>query len=182
MKGEINMNKVENAIEEINEIKKTMIKSGNDISRIVYSISTELSERNACRDFAIKTGMSKASISKMVYAEETRKTLGINDTISYNLIYRLKDIMCEDIAIMLDKGMTEQEIRNTLTTSTEVDTDTHRDTVTDTDIDTNTDTETETQNDESYKEIVSQIWDILEVYNIEKEDKKLLKMLIKGLK
>ena len=87
------MSKVENAIMEINEIKKTMLKSGNDISRIVYSISTELSERNACRDFAIKTGMSKASISKMVYAEEMRKTLGINDTISYNLIYRLK-ILC----------------------------------------------------------------------------------------
>ena len=180
------MNKVENAIKEINEIKKTMIKSGNDISRIVYSISTELSERNACRDFAIKTGMSKASISKMVYAEETRKTLGIDDTISYNLIYRLKDIMCEDVAIMLDKGMTEREIRNTLTTNTDTDidtnTDTDIDTNTETDIDTNTDTETETQNDESYKEIVSQIWDILEAYDIEKEDKKLLKMLIKGLK
>ena len=176
------MNKVENAIKEINEIKKTILKSGNDISRIVYSISTELSERNACRDFAIKTGMSKASISKMVYAEETRKTLGIDETISYNLIYRLKDIMCEDVASMLDKGMTEQEIRNTLTTNTEVDTDTQRDTVIDTDIDTNTDTESETQNKESRDEIVNQIWDILEAYDIDKEDKKLLKMLIKGLK
>ena len=96
--------------------------------------------------------------------------------------------MCEDVAIMLDKGMTEQEIRNTLTTSTEVDTNTQRDLVADTDIDTNTDietdtdTETETQNDKSYKEIVNQIWDILNAYDIENEDKKLLKMLIKGLK
>lgn len=48
MKGESNISKVENAIKEINEIKKTMVKSGNDISRIVYSISTELSECNAC--------------------------------------------------------------------------------------------------------------------------------------
>ena len=83
---------------------------------------------------------------------------------------------------MLDKGMTEQEIRNTLTTSTEVDTDTQRDTVADTDIDTNTDTESETQNKESREEIVNQIWDILDAYDIEKEDKKIIKMLIKGLK
>lgn len=81
--------------------------------------------------------MSKASISKMVYAEETRKTLGINCTISYNLIYRLKDIMCEDVAIMLDK---------------------------------------------SRNEIVSQIWDVLDSYDIDKDDIKMLKMLIKGVK
>lgn len=180
------MNKVENAIKEINEIKKTMLKSGNDISRIVYSISTELSERNACRDFAIKTGMSKASISKMVYAEETRKTLGIDDTISYNLIYRLKDVMCEDVAIMLDNGMTEQEIRNTLISVTDAETDTETGTNnaadTDTDTDNKTDTDTETKTDESRNEIVSQIWDILDSYDIDKDDMKMLKMLIKGLK
>lgn len=176
-------NKVEVAILEINEIKSSMIRSGNEIAKIVYSISDELNERNACRDFALKTGMSKASISKMVYAEGVRKGLSICDYVSYNSIYKLKDIMCLNVAGMLNEGMTEQEIRNTLTDNTETDTDTEDtvETVTETDTDTET-AEPETDTEESRKDIVNQIWDILGNYDIEADDKKLLKMLIKGLR
>ena len=162
------MNKVEKAIIDINEIKNTMIRNGNEISKIVYSISNELNERNACRDFANKTGMSKASISKMVYAEQARKEYVIIDTVSYNMIYKLKDIMCKDIALMLNDGMTEQEIRNTLVPEVE-----------ETEVE---EAETETNSEVEAKDIKNRIIDILSDYDIEKDDLKLIKLLLKSLK
>ena len=181
------MNKVEKAIMDINEIKSVMIMNGNEISKIVYSISDELNERNACRDFALKTGMSKASISKMVYAEEVRKKLTILDGVSYNLIYRLKDIMCQHVAYMLNDGMTEQEIRKTLTMVTgeeetdEVETETDE---VETEIDeVETEVEdTETNSEVEAKDIKNQIIDILSDYDIERDDLKLIKSLLKSLK
>ena len=177
-------NKVEVAILKVNDIKRDMVQSGNEIAKIVYSISDELNERNACRDFALKTGMSKASISKMVYAEGARKELSICDYVSYNSIYKLKDIMCNNVACMLNEGMTEQEIRSTLTDNTDTETDTDTEDTVETDIEVE-DTETaepETDTEESRKDIVNQIWDVLGNYDIEPDDKKLLKMLIKGLR
>lgn len=55
---------VDMAIENINFIKNDMIKSGNEISSIVYAIRDELKDRNACRDFGLAVGMSKALITK----------------------------------------------------------------------------------------------------------------------
>lgn len=179
------MNKIESAIKEINEIKTAMVRNGNEIAKIVYSISDELNERNACRDFANKTGMSKASISKMVYAEGTRKTLAINDYISYNRIYQLKDIMCSNVAGMLNEGMTNDEIRNSLTkeTETEVETETEIEETeveeTETEVE---ETETETNSEVEAKDIKNQIIDILSDYDIEKDDLKLIKSLLKSLK
>ena len=186
------MNKVEKAIMSINEIKSTMIKNGNEISKIVYSISDELNERNACRDFANKTGMSKASISKMVYAERARKEYYIIDTISYNTIYKLKDIMREDIALMLNDGMTEQEIRNTLVSGIETEveeteveeteveeTEVEETEVKETEVEVE---ETETEVEKNAKVLRSQILDILSDYDIEKDDLKLIKSLLKALR
>lgn len=42
---------VTQAVKDINTIKDSMLKSGNDIARIIYGIRDELKERNACRDF-----------------------------------------------------------------------------------------------------------------------------------
>ena len=172
------MNKVEKAIIDINEIKNTMIRNGNEISKIVYSISNELNERNACRDFANKTGMSKASISKMVYAEQARKEYVIIDTVSYNMIYKLKDIMCKDIALMLNDGMTEQEIRNTLVPEVE-ETEVEETEVEETEVE---EAETETNSEVEAKDIKNRIIDILSDYDIEKDDLKLIKLLLKSLK
>lgn len=176
---------LELAIEQVNNIKRDMIQSGNEISKIVFNIREELEERNACKMFAERTGMSKASISKMVYSERERDLLGIKDIISYNLIYRLKDIMCSYVADMLNDGMSEQEIRKTLTTETETDTET--DTETETDIETETETETETSTDETIEkeqatDIKGQILDILSSYDIEKDDLKAIKSLLKSLR
>ena len=154
-----------------------MIKSGNDISSIVYAIRDELKERNASRDFALKTGMSKASISKMIYAENTRELLNIDSEVSYNAIYVLKPIMCEYVAELLNEGKSASEIPYLLRTAEDTAEGTAEDTAEDTVEDTAEDTAEDTRS-----EIVSQIFGILDNYDIAKDDMKLIKMLMKGLR
>lgn len=171
---------MEMAVEAINDIKQTMVAETNNISYIVYQIKDELKERNAQRDFALKTGMSKATISKMIYAETTRELLSISPEVSYNSIYKLKSLMCVSVADMLNGGMTVLEIERTLPALgiAPDDTDDTDDTVEDTDH-----TPDEAPDDsETRSEIVAQIFEILNTYDIQKNDRKLLKMLIKGLR
>lgn len=182
---------VDMAIESINFIKNDMIKSGNEISSIVYAIRDELKERNACRDFGLAVGMSKASISKMVTAETYRAELGIISEVSYNTIYKVKDLLtiddCTTIMTveLLNKLMSEHEIRNTLCKLDHVIECEAEDTPEDTPEDTTEDstegtTEDTTENTRS--EIVAQIFDVLALYDIDRDDMKLIKMLIKGLR
>lgn len=149
-------------------IKDRMIANGNQISSIVYSIHDELKERNACKTFAERTGMSKASISKMFIAEALRKEYEIHKEVSYNLIYKVKDIISSDVAGMLNDGMSELGIRACLTMQ-----------------ETEQDIEQETEQDieqDTRSVIVTQIFDVLKSYDISNDDIKLLKMLIKGLR
>lgn len=182
------------AIEQIKEIKQSMIKSGNDVAYIVYNIREELAERNACRDFAIEVGMSKASISKMVTAETLRLECGISHDVSYNTIYKVKDLLNTDdvetycaVVYMLNALKSESEIRNSLCSPVGITDDTPDDTADDTADDTDstpdvTSDDTADDTEETRSEIVSQIFDILDSYGIQKDDMKLLKMLIKGLR
>ena len=158
----VETNTLEVAINRVLEIKESILNKGNQISCIVYSIQDKLKERNACKQFVERTGMSKASISKMLTAETLRREHNIADFVSYNLIYKLKDIMSQDVVDSLNEGMSESEIRSALTKQG---------------IDTAEDTAEDTRS-----EIVTQIWDILNSYDIDKEDVKMLKMLIKGLR
>lgn len=177
------------AVEAINNIKESMVQSGNDISRIVYAIREELSERNACRDFALAVGMSKGSISKMVTAETLRSTYGISSAVSYNTIYKVKDLLdndeethCWAVAHMLNELKSENDIRNAICKLDSAD-DTAEDTVDDVADNTADDTDdTADDTEETRSEIVSQIFSILDTYDIQKDDMKLLKMLIKGLR
>lgn len=182
---------VDMAIETINFIKNDMIKSGNEISSIVYAIRDELKERNACRDFGIAVGMSKASISKMVTAETLRAECGISSDVSYNAIYKVRDLFGIDghttdiVAHMLDMGESESVIRHVLCDSEGTAEDTTEDTTEDAAEDTAEDTAESTAEDtteDTRSEIVSQIFDILSSYDIAKDDMKLIKMLIKGLR
>lgn len=182
---------VDMAIESINFIKNDMIKSGNEISSIVYAIRDELKECNARRDFGLAVGMSKASISKMVTAETYRVELGIISEVSYNTIYKVKDLLtiddCTTIMTveLLNKLMSEHEIRNTLCKSDHViecgAEDTPEDTTEDTAEDSTEDTAEDTTED-TRSEIVAQIFDVLAQYDIDRDDMKLIKMLIKGLR
>lgn len=177
------MNKLEKAIETVRVAKDGMVAYGNRISEVVYSIQEELKERNACTKFVTETGMSKASISKMLYAETTRRELGIDNMVSYATIYKLKDVMCEDVATMLNDDMTPQEIRNTLTS---IKTEGIEMESTETDVDSiceETEVETEIEDtEEDAKDIRTQILMILSDYDINKEDMKLIKSLLKSLK
>ena len=186
--GDLKINEtLEQAIKDINFIKETMVKSGNDIARIVYTVRDELTERNACRDFAIAVGMSKASISKMVKAETLRSTFGIRTEVSYNTIYKVKDLLysdgeqiCWDVAKSLNEGKSISEIEHLLpVTDDTYDTDDTDET--DNTADTAPD-EAPDNSEETRSEIVSQIFGILDSYDIQKDDMKLLKMLIKGLR
>lgn len=159
---------VDMAIESINFIKKNdMIKSGNEISSIVYAIRDELKERNACSDFGLAVGMSKSSISKMLTAETYRAELGIISEVPYNTIYKVKDLLtiddCTTIMTveLLNKLMSEHDIRSTLCKSDHV---------------------IECGAEDTRSEIVAQIFDVLGQYDIDREDMKLIKMLIKGLR
>lgn len=146
-----------------------MIKSGNEISSIVYAIRDELKERNACRDFGLAVGMSKASISKMVTAETYRAELGIISEVSYNTIYKVKDLLtiddCTTIMTveLLNKLMSEHKIRNTLCKSDHViecgAEDTPEDTTEDTAEDSTKGT-TEDTTENTRSEIVAQIFDV----------------------
>ena len=161
---------VTKAIKDINNIKDSMLKSGNDIARIIYRIRDELKERNACRDFGLAVGMSKASISKMVTAETYRAKLNIKSEVSYNTIYKVKDLFGIDdnttitVVKMLNSLKSENEIRNLLCKSEDTAEDTAEDT------------------EETRLEIINQIFSILDTYDIAKDDMKLIKMLIKGLR
>lgn len=172
------------AVEAINNIKQTMIAEGNNISYIVYQIRDELKERNASRDFALKTGMSKASISKMIYAETTRELLDINSEVSCNTIYKLKPLMCAHVADLLNEGKSVSEIEHMLSIPDDTPDDTADDTPDTTADVTPDDTSDEAPDDseETRSEIVAQIFEILNSYDIQKDDMKLLKMLIKGLR
>lgn len=182
---------VDLAIESVNSIKKDMLKSGNRISRIVYNIKDALKEREACKKFALSTGMSKASISKMLTAETLRDDLSISHEVSYNTIYKVKDLFtiddCTTIMTveLLNKLMSEHEIRNTLCKSDHVIECGAEDTAEDSTEDTTEDT-TEDNNiielANEAKEIKSQVFDILSNYDISKEDMKLIKMLIQSLR
>lgn len=182
---------VDLAIESVNSIKKDMLKSGNHISRIVYNIKDALKEREACKKFALSTGMSKASISKMLTAETLRDDLSISHEVSYNTIYKVKDLFtiddCTTIMTveLLNKLMSEHEIRNTLCKSDHVIECGAEDTAEDSTEDTTEDT-TEDNNiielANEAKEIKSQVFDILSNYDISKEDMKLIKMLIQSLR
>lgn len=182
---------VDMAIESINFIKKDMIKSGNDISSIVYAIRDELKERNACRDFGLAVGMSKASISKMVTAETLRAEYGVSSYVSYNAIYKVRDLLgidgyTNDIVVhMLDMEQSESVIRSVLSDSE----DTTENTAEDTAEDTVEDTAEDTAEDKNIirlaneaKEIKSQVFDILSNYDISREDMKLIKMLMQSLR
>lgn len=182
---------VDLAIESVNSIKKDMLKSGNHISRIVYNIKDALKEREACKKFALSTGISKASISKMLTAETLRDDLSISHEVSYNTIYKVKDLFtiddCTTIMTveLLNKLMSEHEIRNTLCKSDHVIECGAEDTAEDSTEDTTEDT-TEDNNiirlANEAKEIKSQVFDILSNYNISKEDMKLIKMLMQSLR
>lgn len=118
--GNISVETINLAIESVNSIKKDMLKSGNHISRIVYNIKDALKEREACKKFALSTGMSKASISKMLTAETLRDNLSISHEVSYNNIYKVKNLLDIDkvtsdmVVAMLNDGKTENDIRLTL--------------------------------------------------------------------
>ena len=182
---------VDLAIESVNSIKKDMLKSGNHVSRIVYNIKDALKEREACKKFALSTGMSKASISKMLTAETLRDDLLISHEVSYNTIYKVKDLFtiddCTTIMTveLLNKLMSEHEIRNTLCKSDHVIECGAEDTAEDSTEDTTEDT-TEDNNiirlANEAKEIKSQVFDILSNYDISKEDMKLIKMLMQSLR
>lgn len=182
---------VDLAIESVNSIKKDMLKSGNHISRIVYNIKDALKEREVCKKFALSTGMSKASISKMLTAETLRDDLSISHEVSYNTIYKVKDLFtiddCTTIMTveLLNKLMSEREIRNTLCKSDHVIECGAEDTAEDSTEDTAEDT-TEDNNiirlANEAKEIKSQVFDILSNYDISKEDMKLIKMLMQSLR
>ena len=182
---------VDLAIESVNSIKKDMLKSGNHISRIVYNIKDALKEREACKKFALSTGMSKASISKMLTAETLRDDLSISHEVSYNTIYKVKDLFtiddCTTIMTveLLNKLMSEHEIRNTLCKSDHVIECGAEDTAEDSTEDTTEDT-TEDNNiirlANEAKEIKSQVFDILSNYDISKEDMKLINMLMQSLR
>lgn len=181
------MNKLEKAIETVKVAKDGMVAYGNRISEVVYSIQEELKERNACTKFVTETGMSKASISKMLYAEITRRELCIDNMVSYSTIYKLKDIMSEGVAEMLNAGMTIQEIRNSLTCDTETETETEientEDVNSETDTETYIDTDISSENAErDAKDIREQILSILSDYDIEKDDLKVIKSLLKSLR
>lgn len=168
-----------------------MLKSDNHISRIVYNIKDALKEREACKKFALSTGMSKASISKMLTAETLRDDLSISHEVSYNAIYKVKDLFtiddCTTIMTveLLNKLMSEHEIRNTLCKSDHVIECGAEDTAEDSTEDTTEDT-TEDNNiirlANEAKEIKSQVFDILSNYDISKEDMKLIKMLMQSLR
>ena len=189
--GNIGVETVDLAIESVNSIKKDMLKSGNRISRIVYNIKDALKEREACKKFALSTGMSKASISKMLTAETLRDDLSISHEVSYNTIYKVKDLFtiddCTTIMTveLLNKLMSEHEIRNTLCKSDHVIECGAEDTAEDSTEDTTEDT-TEDNNiirlANEAKEIKSQVFDILSNYDISKEDMKLIKMLMQSLR
>lgn len=182
---------VDLAIESVNSIKKDMLKSGNHVSRIVYNIKDALKEREVCKKFALSTGMSKASISKMLTAETLRDDLLISHEVSYNTIYKVKDLFtiddCTTIMTveLLNKLMSEHEIRNTLCKSDHVIECGAEDTAEDSTEDTTEDT-TEDNNiirlANEAKEIKSQVFDILSNYDISKEDMKLIKMLMQSLR
>lgn len=179
------MNKLEKAIETVKAAKDGMVAYGNRISLVVYSIQDELSERNACKKFVTETGMSKASISKMLYAETTRRKLSIDNMVSYATIYKLKDIMCEHVAEMLNDGMTIQEIRNSLTcdTDTEIETENTEVDNSETDTEEYIDIDIASENAErDAKDIREQILSILSDYDIEKDDLKAIKSLLKSLR
>ena len=197
--GNIGVETVDLAIESVNSIKKDMLKSGNRISRIVYNIKDALKEREACKKFALSTGMSKASISKMLTAETLRDDLSISHEVSYNTIYKVKDLFtiddCTTIMTveLLNKLMSEHEIRNTLCKSDHViecgAEDTAEDSTEDTAEDSTEDTTEDTTEDNNIirlaneaKEIKSQVFDILSNYDISKEDMKLIKMLMQSLR
>lgn len=186
---------VDLAIESVNSIKKDMLKSGNHISRIVHNIKDALKEREACKKFAISTGMSKASISKMLTAETLRDDLSISHEVSYNSIYKVKDLLDIDkvtsdmVVAMLNDGKTENDIRLTLIKSEDTAEDTPEDTTEGTAEDSTEDTAEDTTEDNNIirlaneaKEIKSQVFDILSNYNISKEDMKLIKMLMQSLR
>ena len=181
---------VTQAVKDINTIKDSMLKSGNDIARIIYGIRDELKERNACRDFGVAVGMSKASISKMMTAETYRAELGISSEVSYNTIYKVKDLLTIDdrttimVVDMLNRLKSEHEIRHSLCKSEDtaegIVEGTTEDTAEGIVEGTTEDTAEDTTAERS--EIVGQIFDILGNYDIEKDDMKLIKMLIKGLR
>lgn len=184
--NELTVNKnVERAIMEINGIKANMIIAGNEISLIVYSIREELKERNACKLFAEKTGMSKASISKMLMAETLRGEIGIDKSVSYNAIYKVKDLfsissqVTERVVNGLELGVSEKEIRNSLGVITEVITE---DLEESTEIAESTETEETEDVEETAKDIKAQIIDIIKSYEVSSDDMKLIKMLLKSLR
>lgn len=192
---------VDMAIESINAIKKDMIKSGNDISSIVYAIRDELEERNACRDFSIAVGMSKASISKMVTAEKLRADYAISSDVSYNTIYKVKDLFdIDNDTIMATRDLLNQlksadVIRKLLWKPEDATALNDNDLAyCEADLSALTESSTEdtaedTAEDKNIirlaneaKEIKSQVFDILSNYDISKEDMKLIKMLIQSLR
>lgn len=175
---------VAQAVKDINTIKQSMVKSGNDISRIVYGIRDELKERNACRDFGLAVGMSKASISKMVTAETYRAELGISSDVSYNTIYKVKDLLNIDAkatVYLLNQLQSECEIRCLLCDSEDTAEDSTEDTAEDSTEDTAEDNNIIRLANEA-KDIKSQVFDILSNYDISKEDMKLIKMLMQSLR
>lgn len=169
---------VTQAVKDINTIKESMIESGNSIARIIYGIRDELKERNTCRDFGVAVGMSKASISKMVTAETFRAKLDIIDAVSYNAIYKVKDLLdaggitAMNTTYLLNQLKSEKEIRNTLCEPEDATT------LNDNDLTYCEEDSTE----DTRSEIMSQIFDILGNYDIAKDDMKLIKMLMKGLR
>ena len=192
---------VDLAIESVNSIKKDMLKSGNHISRIVYNIKDALKEREACKKFALSTGMSKASISKMLTAETLRDELSISHEVSYNSIYKVKDLFGVDgvtsdtVVAMLNDGKTENDIRLALIKSEDVTALNDSELAyCENDVEALTESNTEdtaedTAEDKNIirlaneaKEIKSQVFDILSNYDISKEDMKLIKMLMQSLR
>lgn len=189
--GNMSVEVIDLAIESVNSIKKDMLKSGNHISRIVYNIKDALKEREACKKFALSTGMSKASISKMLTAETLRDDLSISHEVSYNSIYKVKDLLDIDkvtsdvVVAMLNDGKTENDIRLTLIKSEDTAEGAAEDTSEDSTEDSTEDTAEDTAEDtteDTRSEIVSQIFGILGYYDIAKDDMKLIKMLMKGLR